>query len=107
MFTWEMSAPGELTVSDHRGRTTGWRIELPVGEFIGVVPAHGACAPGLKIQASRRAVEKTDEVGPLGTTEGDWKIYYGQDTPSPGCPILHIDGRMFMLFGNRVEIKDA
>jgi hypothetical protein len=108
MFIWEITAPGELTVHDHRGSNSGWAIELVVGEILAVVPEHGACAPGLNIAASRRRVEKTEEKGPLGTTEGDWKIYYSLPTPIGGMPILHINGRTFMNSGGRqVEIPDV
>lgn len=104
MFVCEVTGPGELTINDHRGRTSGWSVELLSGEFHGVVPAHPACAPGLNIGASRTTVEKSEETGPLGTTEGDWKIYYSTPGTGVAAPMLHINGRTFLIFGPRVEI---
>jgi hypothetical protein len=106
MFKAYFAFPGEIVVEDFRGGNAGWTVEWAVGEILGVVPALGYCAPGVVISEDRRAVRKDASVGPVGTTEGQWSIFYKTDTDQPASPMVTVDDRTFLLwYGNTVELS--
>lgn len=106
MFKAYFSGPGEVVVEDHRESREGWVVEWVVGEILGVVPALPYCAPGVEISEDRRVARKDGSLGVLGTTEGQWSIYYKTETPDVAAPIVRVGEQAFILwYGNTVELS--